>query len=157
MIFLGTPHRGADSAQMLNNILRASFSHGSKAYVNDLAPDSGALQAINDEFRHVHQGLQLWSFFETVPTNLGISNNLIVQKDSAVMGEKNTSRCSFHTPNAFQDFLMSMYSSSMQTIDMFASMIRLSIPTIKPFLMPSHPQSIVLKPIVSLAGIELVE
>ncbi|KFY36874.1 hypothetical protein V495_07538 [Pseudogymnoascus sp. VKM F-4514 (FW-929)] len=83
MIFLGTPHRGASSAQLLNSILRTSISHGPKLYVSDLAPDSGALQSINDEFRHVHEGLTLYSFFETVPTNLGISNDLIVQKDSA--------------------------------------------------------------------------
>jgi hypothetical protein len=53
IIFLGTPHRGADNAQLLNNILRTSFSHGPKTYDSDLVVNSGALQGINDEFRHV--------------------------------------------------------------------------------------------------------
>lgn len=87
LIFLGTPHRGADSAQTLSGILRASISHGAKTYVNDLIPNSGVLQGINDEFRHVHENLFLYSFFETLPTNLGMSNELIVQKDSAIIGK----------------------------------------------------------------------
>ena len=62
MFFLATPHRGADSAQLLGNILRLSGSYGSKAYVGDLVPGSGAIQIVNDEFRHVYTGTQLWSF-----------------------------------------------------------------------------------------------
>ena len=81
MFFLATPHRGADSAQLLHNILRVAVSHGSKAYVDSLKPNSDAIQVINDGFRHAYQGIQLWSFFETVPTNLG----LIVEKNSAVL------------------------------------------------------------------------
>lgn len=86
IFFLATPHRGADSAQMLNNILRLSMSHESKAYINDLIPNSGTLQAINDEFRHVYQGSHLWSFFETLKTSFVISQDMIVEKDSATIG-----------------------------------------------------------------------
>lgn len=86
IFFLATPHRGADSAQMLNNILRVSMSHESKAYVNDLIPNSGAIQAINDEFRHVYQGSHLWTFFETLKTSFLIGQEMIVEKDSAVIG-----------------------------------------------------------------------
>ena len=82
MFFLATPHRGSDSAQFLSKLLRVSASHNAKAYVGDLTPNSGAIQVVNDEFRHVYQGTQLWSFFETVGTSLG----LIVEKDSAVLG-----------------------------------------------------------------------
>jgi hypothetical protein len=82
MDFLATPHRGADSAQLLSNIIKLSFAHNSKAYVSDLIPNSGAIQIINDEFRHVYQGVQLWSFFETQPCSLG----MIVEKDSAIIG-----------------------------------------------------------------------
>lgn len=57
-----------------------------KAYISDLVPNSGAIQVINDEFRHVYQGSQLWSFFETVKTNLIFSQELIVEKDSAIIG-----------------------------------------------------------------------
>lgn len=42
MVFLGTPHRGADSAQLLSNLLSAAL--GEKAYVQDLIPNSGLLQ-----------------------------------------------------------------------------------------------------------------
>ncbi|KAG8529168.1 uncharacterized protein KY384_005803 [Bacidia gigantensis] len=81
MFFLATPHRGADSAQLLHNVLKVAVSHGPKAYVDSLMPNSDAIQAINDGFRHVYQGIQLWSFFETVPTNIG----LIVEKESAIL------------------------------------------------------------------------
>lgn len=62
------------------------MSHESKAYVNDLIPNSGAIQAINDEFRHVYQGSHIWSFFETLKTNLVIRQEMIVKKDSATIG-----------------------------------------------------------------------
>ncbi|KAL8719491.1 MAG: hypothetical protein Q9225_003518 [Loekoesia sp. 1 TL-2023] len=84
--FLATPHRGADSAQLLNRMLKASMAFNAKDYVNDLIPNSGAIQAINDDFRHIFQDLQLWSFYETVKTNLGVSQALIVEKDSAILG-----------------------------------------------------------------------
>ena len=82
MFFLATPHRGADSAQLLRNMIKLSFIHSEKAYVSDLIPNSGAIQLINDEFRHVYQGVHLWSFFETLSTSLGV----IVEKDSAIIG-----------------------------------------------------------------------
>ena len=82
MFFLATPHRGADSAQLLRNMIKLSMIHGQKSYVADLMPNSGAIQVINDEFRNAYQGVQLWSFFETLSTSLG----LIVEKDSAIIG-----------------------------------------------------------------------
>jgi hypothetical protein len=82
LFFLATPHRGSNMASMLNNLLKFSIGHGSKNFINNLAPDSEAIQIINDQFRHVCQGVQLYSFFfETVPTSLGI----IVEKTSAVL------------------------------------------------------------------------
>lgn len=59
-----------------------------KDYVKDLIPNSAAIQVINDDFRHVFQDLRLWSFYETVKTNMGISQTLIVEKDSAVIGRE---------------------------------------------------------------------
>ncbi|KAI1853098.1 hypothetical protein JX266_001804 [Neoarthrinium moseri] len=84
VFFVGTPHRGADSAKLLSNVLAAAV--GEKEYVNELIPNSGLLQTINDEFRHVHHNLRLHSFYETVKTNLGYTQSLVVPKDSAVMG-----------------------------------------------------------------------
>ncbi|MCJ1382328.1 hypothetical protein MMC17_005441 [Xylographa soralifera] len=88
MIFLATPHRGADSAHTLNNILRISFAHSRKAYIDDLTRNSEALQTINDDFRHVADKLELFSFYETVKTSIGGTRNLIVDRGSAVLEYK---------------------------------------------------------------------
>ena len=74
---------------MLGNILRVTMSNP-KAYVADLIPNSGTIQVINDEFRHVSHGVQIWSFFETVKTYVGIGQEMIVEKDSAVIGLRST-------------------------------------------------------------------
>ena len=80
--FLGTPHRGSDSAKMLKNILQVASS--SPAYVNDLIRGSGALQSINDEFRQYSGDVELWSFYETQKMkNFG---SLIVDPESATLG-----------------------------------------------------------------------
>ncbi|KAK4135705.1 hypothetical protein BT67DRAFT_258354 [Trichocladium antarcticum] len=63
-----------------------SIGSGSKAFVKELIPGSGTLQAINDEFRHVCNDVGLWSFFEGVPTAAGPTNVMVVEKESAVMG-----------------------------------------------------------------------
>jgi hypothetical protein len=42
MYFLGTPHRGADAAQVAR-IVRYSAGHSGKAYLDDLVPRSNAL------------------------------------------------------------------------------------------------------------------
>ncbi len=89
VLFLGTPHRGADSAKLLNNILRLSFAHKPKSYVEDLKRGSGATQAINDEFRHYSNQLRLRSFYETLKTQHGLFSRLIVSKDSAILGYPN--------------------------------------------------------------------
>jgi len=71
IIFLGTPHRGADSAQTLQNLLRVSLNHQPKAYIDDLVKNSGTLQDINEDFRHVANRLELISFYETLKTQIG--------------------------------------------------------------------------------------
>lgn len=89
MVFLATPHRGADAATILNNILRASIIYGQKPFVSDLEENSHAIQSINDEFRHYSRTLELRSFYETVKTTIGVSSLLIVSKDSATLGYPN--------------------------------------------------------------------
>lgn len=79
--FLATPHRGADSAKTLKNILRAVHD---RAYVTDLERNSGAIQVINDEFRHFSADLELWSFYET--QSMKLFSSLIVDTESAVLG-----------------------------------------------------------------------
>ncbi|KAG8162114.1 hypothetical protein KVR01_007879 [Diaporthe batatas] len=82
MFFLGTPHRGSNLAATLGNILQVTW--GSKPYVDDLAPDSAILTAMNDEFRAYAYDLNLWSFFETTP--MPRLNRLVVDKVSATLG-----------------------------------------------------------------------
>ncbi len=85
IFFLGTPHRGAGLAQSLTNIVRAS-GQGSKGFVADLHKQSGFLQSINDDFRHCVEGIQLFSFYETKPTNLVVGKEIVVPQDSATLG-----------------------------------------------------------------------
>jgi pimeloyl-ACP methyl ester carboxylesterase len=79
IIFLGTPHRGAQSATTLNNIL-ASLPIGlpSKSYVAELQLRSNILHEINEQFRHHCQDLALVSYFETQKTNVGLKDALVI-------------------------------------------------------------------------------
>ena len=106
MYFLATPHRGSDSAKLLNNILH--FAYSSRAYVADLERGSGAVQSINDEFRNYSIDIDLWSFYETQKLKIGVISTLIVDPDSATLGypgerqmpvnADHRSICKFDTP-----------------------------------------------------------
>ena len=61
--FFGTPHRGAGLANILNAVLKISFS--SKQFVCDLSPTSQVLKELNDLFRDRVTELQLISFWES--------------------------------------------------------------------------------------------
>jgi NACHT domain/Putative serine esterase (DUF676) len=101
--FLATPHRGADSAKFLKNILKVAYD---RAYVADLGRNSGAIQVINDEFRHFSADLDLWSFYET--QKMKFLGSLIVDPESATLGYReerqmpmtadHRSICKFETP-----------------------------------------------------------
>lgn len=81
--FLATPHSGSDLATVLTNILK--LTHGSKPFVGDLAPKSELIASINDSFRHCATDVQLWSFYETMPSNLVVTKAMIVHKVSATV------------------------------------------------------------------------
>lgn len=87
IFFLATPHRGADLAQKLSRILQ--ISSGPRPFVADLHRNSLATQSINDEFPQHCQGLQLFSFYETLAINYGLGKSLIVDKDMATLGYHN--------------------------------------------------------------------
>lgn len=44
MVFLASPHQGADSAKLLNNLLRISIKYNPKDYVDELVPNSGTIE-----------------------------------------------------------------------------------------------------------------
>lgn len=87
MFFLATPHRGADLAQLLSKILHVASI--TTPFVTDLHRNSLATQSINDEFPQHCQDLQLYSFYETLPTNYGVGKSIIVDKDLATLGYPN--------------------------------------------------------------------
>ncbi|KAH0558740.1 hypothetical protein GP486_004616 [Trichoglossum hirsutum] len=87
IIFLSTPHRGAQYAKILNNVLSiAPIGAPPKAYIADLETLSSALQDINEQFRTICGGVALVSFFETLKTSCGVAKMIIVEKDSGVLG-----------------------------------------------------------------------
>lgn len=87
IFFLATPHRGADLAQLLSRILSITF--GQRPFVTDLHRNSRVIQSINEEFPQFSQDLQLFSFYETIPTSYGVGKVLVVDKDSAVLNYAN--------------------------------------------------------------------
>ncbi|KAI4217247.1 MAG: hypothetical protein LQ351_000556 [Letrouitia transgressa] len=87
IFFMATPHRGSDLAQILSKVL--AVAPGARPFVNDLNRNSIATQSINDEFPHHCHDLQLYSFYETVPTNYFFGKGLIVDKDLATLGYSN--------------------------------------------------------------------
>ncbi|KAL8890838.1 MAG: hypothetical protein Q9215_002064 [Flavoplaca cf. flavocitrina] len=87
IFFLATPHRGADLAQLLTKIL--NVASGQRPFVADLHRNSLATQSINDEFPQYSQDLQLFSFYETLPTSYGVGKSLVVDKDLAILNYVN--------------------------------------------------------------------
>jgi hypothetical protein len=84
LYFLATPHQGSDLAKILVNILKVSY--GTKPFVTELEHNSESIASINDSFRHYAEDLQLWSFYETVPSNFVLTKVIIVDKASAIGG-----------------------------------------------------------------------
>ena len=87
IFFLATPHRGADLASLLTKVLHVTS--GVRPFVQDLHRNSLATQSINDEFPQHCQNLQLFSFYETLPTNYVVGKGLVVDKDLAILGYPN--------------------------------------------------------------------
>lgn len=63
IIFLGTPHRGADLANHLSKLLLISFAK--KIFVNQLRPESETIEEINNSFRDRSESLELISYYES--------------------------------------------------------------------------------------------
>ena len=63
IIFFGTPHRGADLASSLSNLLFVSFAQ--RIFVDQLRVKSELIQGINDQFRDRSESLELVSFSES--------------------------------------------------------------------------------------------
>jgi hypothetical protein len=86
IIFLSTPHRGTDLANVMNRILSACFSLSPKQYIAELQSNSQSLLEINEQFRHLAPKTEIVSFFETRKTSVGMSSVLILERDSSTLG-----------------------------------------------------------------------
>lgn len=72
ILFLATPHRGSNLAEILNRILAVSvFNHSPKLYIEELKNGSQTVEALNEHFRHIAPRLDIISFYETLPTSIG--------------------------------------------------------------------------------------
>ena len=89
IIFLATPHRGTNLAEILNRILQSTLLSNSKHYVSELAKNSFTLQKLNEQFRHIAPRLDIVSFYETQPSSLGLKNARIVGKFHSITYEFN--------------------------------------------------------------------
>ncbi len=94
ILFLATPHRGADFAQILTRILNVSLTP--RPFVIDLHRNSLATQSIYEEFPHYCQDLQLFSFYETLPSSPIMGKSLVVDKDLAILGYANERTALLH-------------------------------------------------------------
>jgi hypothetical protein len=66
IVFIGTPHRGADFANILSNLLTATFSE--KIFVDQLRANSEMIMEINRAFRDRSLSMELVSFWESTAT-----------------------------------------------------------------------------------------
>lgn len=71
IVFLATPHRGSSLADTLNKLLSISLQ-APKQYVTDIQKNSARIVDINDQFRFYADKVDIFSFFETQPTSIGI-------------------------------------------------------------------------------------
>ena len=66
-MFLGTPHRGADLANLLSKLLMVFFSQ--KIFVDQLRSNSEIIKEINNAFRDRSELLDLISYYESEGMN----------------------------------------------------------------------------------------
>ncbi|CAI6043794.1 unnamed protein product [Clonostachys chloroleuca] len=85
VIFLSTPHRGTNLAEVLNRIVSATFQ-SSKSFISDLNKSSFAIEELNEQFRHLAPSLSIWSFYETLTTSIGPRKIMVLEKDSSILG-----------------------------------------------------------------------
>ncbi|KAI4910198.1 hypothetical protein J4E90_007630 [Alternaria incomplexa] len=90
IIFLSTPHRGTNLANVLNRILQSTPVTNSKPFISELTRNSSTLQKLNEQFRHIAPKLKIVSFYETQPTSIGPKSArarvMVLERDSSLLG-----------------------------------------------------------------------
>ncbi|KAN0090022.1 WD40 repeat-like protein [Hyaloscypha variabilis] len=85
IVFLATPHRGTNLAEVLNRVLKVSYQ-SPRNFISDLNKGSPALEDLNEQFRHIAPRLSIFSFYETLPTAIGPKKMMVLEKDSSILG-----------------------------------------------------------------------
>lgn len=80
MMFLATPHHGADNPERLHKILLAA---GIQCNIKKLSRSPPRNDRINQEFSRINKSFTIFSFYETEPM---AQHGLIVDKDCALIG-----------------------------------------------------------------------
>ncbi|KAI8952517.1 hypothetical protein F4801DRAFT_588976 [Xylaria longipes] len=132
VLFLATPHRGTDLAETLNRVLSSSvFGHTSKDYVTELARNSTTIDELNESFRHHASKLEIFSFYETLGTQIGPMNILILEKQSSLLGYENETvkplNANHHDVCKFTSPSDSNYRSIRDALRSIASSLRFSV------------------------------
>ncbi|KAJ5834799.1 Cytochrome cd1-nitrite reductase-like C-terminal heme d1 [Penicillium robsamsonii] len=129
ILFLATPHRGSNLAEILNKILTVSlFNHSPKLYIAELRAGSQTVAALNEQFRHIAPNLDILSFYETLQTSIGPKKMMVVEKESATLGyPKEISKAlaaDHHTVCKFDSTQDSNYISVRNALKTLVSSIR---------------------------------
>ncbi|RFU28895.1 hypothetical protein B7463_g7457, partial [Scytalidium lignicola] len=93
IVFLATPHRGSNLAEILNRVLMVSFQ-SSRSFIKELKQSSSSIQELNEQFRHVAPNLSIFTFYEMLATTIVKAKKvMVVEKGSALLGyDKEISR-----------------------------------------------------------------
>jgi len=105
IIFLSTPHRGTNLAEILNRILQVSFVTNPMKFIAELAAGGQTLQRLNEQFRHVAPNLEVISFYETRPTSV------LKKTQIACSSCRSCKRCLTHLTDGFGQGLLDPWIS----------------------------------------------
>ncbi|KAA8913476.1 P-loop containing nucleoside triphosphate hydrolase protein, partial [Sphaerosporella brunnea] len=104
ILFLGTPHMGADLARwgkmaesLVRTVMTKAWIDSNESLVNALGKNSETLQNITDSFVGLAPEFQMAFFWEELGTNLGgLTRDVIVEKTSAVLEMPNAKKAGIH-------------------------------------------------------------
>ena len=88
MFFLATPHQVVDMHRLVH-----VYFPTSKPYCPEFEAKLGPIQTANVEFGQVANRISIHSFYETIPTKIGVSTNVVVKRSSAILGKLNLVMC----------------------------------------------------------------
>ncbi|OTB05501.1 hypothetical protein M426DRAFT_21816 [Hypoxylon sp. CI-4A] len=106
VMFLGTPHRGSNSASLglrVAQLFRAFGLNANPSILKALLYDSVGLQDIHQQFEYISENLRIINFYEkrkTVGAYWGFWSDFVVSEQSATLGGPNTETIGLHTDHS---------------------------------------------------------